>query len=146
MTRSVIDYAIELTTALEPQFVIRQVDKETEVKAKLRVVRSVAQARYSEKLPEIELLKLTENGKFTPENPGDIVALLFETVTRWNRNPDLWRIPGAGGAEGEINTTLNNFTRGPRTMGGSTDEGVKATTYAEAIEQLLDIVSKRKPF
>lgn len=146
MTRSVIDYAIEVTSALEPQFVIRQVDKATEVKAKLRLVRSVAQTRYSKSLPEIELLELTEDGKFTPENPGDIVALLFETVMRWNRNPDLWRIKGAGGAEGEINTTLHNLTHGPRTMGGSPDEGVKATTYSEAIEQLLDIVSKRKAF
>ncbi|APC14567.1 hypothetical protein BLL42_02010 [Pseudomonas frederiksbergensis] len=145
--KKVLDHALEL---LKDDQLLRfynlQSGSQADIAKMLGVVRSVAQTRYRATLPAIEQLTLTDDDGFSHENPGDLIALLFETVVRINGNVDLWYTPGAGGAEGEINTTLNNFTHGPSSMGGSPTEGVKATKYSEALQQLIHIVKNRRPF
>ncbi|SDT01876.1 hypothetical protein SAMN05216598_3640 [Pseudomonas asplenii] len=144
--KKVLDHASELLKDDQLRFYNLQSGSQADISKMIELVRDVAQARYRATLPSIEQLTLTENDGFSIENPGDLIALLFETVVRINRNVELWYTPGAGGARGEINTTLNNFSHGPSSMGGSPDEGVKATKYSEALQKLIHIVTNRRPF
>ena len=144
--KKVLDHATELLKDDQLRFYNLQSGSQADISKMIELVRDVAQTRYRATLPSIEQLTLTENDGFSIENPGDLIALLFETVVRINRNVDLWYTLGAGGARGEINTTLNNFSHGPSSMGGSPDEGVKATKYSEALQKLIHIVTNRRPF
>ncbi|GGK53235.1 hypothetical protein SAMN04490189_4651 [Pseudomonas koreensis] len=144
--KKVLDHATELLKDDQLRFYNLQSGSQADISKMIELVRDVAQTRYRATLPSTEQLTLTENDGFSIENPGDLIALLFETVVRINRNVDLWYTPGAGGARGEINTTLNNFSHGPSSMGGSPDEGVKAAKYSEALQKLTHIVTNRRPF
>ncbi|PHN61936.1 hypothetical protein [Pseudomonas viridiflava] len=144
--KNVLEYATEMLEDPELRFYSLQSGSPADVAKMLNVVRSVAQAVYGAKLPAVDQLTLTADDGFTIDNPGDLVAALFEVVVRTNRNPQLWHTPGAGGAEGEVNTTLHNFARGPSTMGGSPEQGVKAVTYSDAVAKLTHIVLNRSSF
>ncbi len=144
--KKLIDYAVGVCSDPEIRFYNLQSGSDADVVKMLELVRAQAQSRYKAPLPSVDQLILTEDDGFNVENPGDIIAVLFETVVRVNRNPTLWHTPGAGGAAGEINTTLNNFTHGPSTLAGSPEEGVKASHYSEALEKLRHIVLNRGPF
>jgi len=144
--KNVLDHATELLKDKELRFYNLQSGSQEDIKTMLDVVRSIAQTRYRAPLPAIKDLYLTDDDGFSYENPGDLITLLFETVVRNNHNVDLWYTPGAGGAKGEINTTLNNFTHGPSPLAGSPEAGVKATKYSDALKQLTHIVSNRAPF
>ena len=144
--KKLIDYAVDVCSNPDIRFYNLQSGSQADVVKMLELVRTQAQPRYKAPLPSVAQLVLTENDGFNVENPGDVMALLFETVVRVNRNPTLWHTPGAGGAAGEINTTLNNFTHGPSTLAGSPEEGVKAASYSEALKKLEHIVLNRGPF
>lgn len=144
--KKLIDYAVDVCADPDIRFYNLQSGSKADVVAMLELVRATIQPRYRAPLPPVDQLVLTEDDGFSIENAGDIIALLFETVVRVNRNPTLWHTPGAGGAVGEINTTLNNFTHGPSTLAGSPEEGVKAANYSEALKKLKHIVLNRGPF
>lgn len=144
--KKVLDHATEILNDPELRFYNLQSGSQADISKMLGLVRGVAQTRYGVELPSIEQLTMTDNDGFSIENPGDLIALLFETVVRNNRSVVLWHTPGAGGAQGEINTTLNNFSHGPSSMGGSPEEGVKATKYSDALQKLIHIASNRSPF
>lgn len=143
---AVYDYAANLLKDPELRFYNLQSGSEADITKMLNLVRAVVQPIYKVALPSIESMVLTENDGFDITNPGDFITLLFEAVVRVNHNVELWHIQGAGGAAGEINTTLNNFSHGPSPMAGSPAHGVKATTYSDALKQLTHIVLNRSPF
>jgi hypothetical protein len=143
---AVSKYASNLLKDPELRFYNLQSGSEADVTKMLNLVRAVVQPRYRDELPSIESMVLTDNDGFDIGNPGDFITLLFEAVVRVNHNPELWHIQGAGGAAGEINTTINNFSHGPSPMAGRPADGVKATTYSDALKQLTHIMTNRSPF
>ncbi|WP_223429986.1 hypothetical protein [Pseudomonas sp. GL-B-26] len=93
-----------------------------------------------------ESFELSPDGAFARENPGDMIALIFEVVVEGNRNPRLWYENGDGGIDGEINTTIRKFLVGPATIAGNPAEGVFEKTYKNAKQKLVTILETRLPF
>ncbi|BBP76511.1 hypothetical protein PHLH7_26150 [Pseudomonas sp. Ost2] len=112
----------------------------------LAVVRKHVQTHYTVQLPEPQSLHLSPDGAFNNHNPGDLIALIFESIVKVNWNQNLWVEPGDGGIDGEIKTTLRNYFLGPRSIGGAPEEGVHEDRYNNALERLIHIIDNRKPF